>query len=136
MNEDDNTASTLFATGENLTRYLVIQSKNKEKTIISLSPFLIEKQIEGLIGTAKSVKKLKNQTLLVETTRKRHTVSLKKCTKFFNLQVEVKEYKSLHASKGIVRYKNLSPESKENILEYLQNQGVTQVKRFSVKKKK
>ena len=76
--DDDNNASTIFTTQENFAIFLIIESKNKEKTITSLSPFVIEKQIEAIIGTAKSVKKLKKQTLLVETTRKGQTENLKK----------------------------------------------------------
>ena len=76
--DDDNNASPIFTTQENFARFLIIESKNKEKPITSLSPFVIEKQIEAIIGTAKSVKKLKNQTLLVETTRKGQTENLKK----------------------------------------------------------
>ena len=41
-----------------LTKLLVIKSE-EAKPITSLSPFIIEKQIESLIGTPKSVKKLK-----------------------------------------------------------------------------
>ena len=91
--DDDNNASTIFTTQENFARFLIIESKNKEKPITSLSPFVIEKQIEAIIGTAKSVKKLKNQTLLVETTRKGQTENLKKLNnslicllKFRNIQ--------------------------------------------------
>ena len=58
--------------------YLIIESKDQEGPVTSLPPFVIEKQIEATIGTAKSVKKLKNQTLLVETTRKTQTENLKK----------------------------------------------------------
>ena len=68
----------LFTSQENFARFIIIESKNKEKPITSLSPFVIEKQIEAHIGTAKSVKKLKNETLLVETTRKTQTEKLKK----------------------------------------------------------
>ena len=41
-----------------LTKFLVIKSE-EAKPITSLSPFIIEKQIESLIGTPKSVKNLK-----------------------------------------------------------------------------
>ena len=71
--DDELDASTIFTTQENFARYLIIESTNNETPITSLSPFVIEKQIEALIGTPKSVKKLKNQTLLVETTRKQQT---------------------------------------------------------------
>ena len=43
-------------------RFLVIQSQDGSNPVTSLSPFVIEKQIESLIGTPKSVKKLKNKT--------------------------------------------------------------------------
>ena len=70
--------------------------KNNEKPITSLSPFVIEKQIEALIGTPNSVKKMRNQTLLVETTRKIQTEQLLKCKTFFNLSIEVSEQVASH----------------------------------------
>ena len=68
--DDEHIASVFFTSQDNFARYLIIKSKSKtsEKPITSLSPFVIEKQIEATIGTAKSVKKLKDHTLLVETT--------------------------------------------------------------------
>ena len=132
--DDEHEASTIFTSQENFARYLIIESKNKEKPITSLSPFVIEKQIESMIGTAKSVKKLKNGTLLVETTRKTQTENLKKQTSFFGVPVEVTEHKSLNSSKGIIRNPILRSETEENILEYLKPQGVTHVKRFTIRK--
>ena len=97
-------------------------------------PFVIEKQIEASIGTPKSVKKLRNGTLLVETTRKAQTEKLLKLNKFFNLPMEVTTHKTLNSSKSIIRDRNLKDETNENILEYLSPQGVTAVKRFKAKK--
>ena len=57
-----------------------------------------------------------------------------KVTQFFNLPVEVTRHKTLNSSKGIIRDRNLKGESEENIKEYFENQGVTNVKRFKVKK--
>ena len=59
--DDDNNATTIFTSQENFARFLIIESKNKEKPVTSLSPFVIEKQIEATIGTAKSVKMLKTK---------------------------------------------------------------------------
>ena len=132
--DDEIDSSTLFKTPDNFAKFLIIESKNKEKPITSLSPFVIEKQIEAMISTPKNVKKLKNGTLLIETTRKMQTDILLKSNKFFNLPVEVSPHKSLNSSKGIIRDRNLRGESDENILEYLTPQGVTAVKRFKVKK--
>ena len=81
--DDEHEASTIFTSQENFARYLINESKKKQRaTVTSLSPFVIEKQIESMIGTAKSVKKLKNGTLLVETTRKSQTENLKKTDLF------------------------------------------------------
>ena len=132
--DDELVASNIFTSQENFARYLIIESKNKEKPVASLSPFVIEKQIEAQIGTAKSVKKLKNGTLLVETTRKTQTENLKKMTSFFGVPVEVTEHKSLNSSKGIIRNPILKAETEENILDYLKPQGVTHVKRFTIRK--
>ena len=131
---DEIDTSTIFRTQENFAKFLIMESKNPEKPITSLSPFVIEKQIEALIGTPKSVKKMRNQTLLIETTRKIQTEQLLKCKTFFNLSVEVSEHKTLNSSKGIIRDKALKGESEENIKDYLQDQGVIAVKRFKIRK--
>ena len=76
---DEIDTSTIFRTQENFIKFLIMESKNTEKPITSPSPFVIEKQMEALIGTPKSVKKMRNQTLLIETTRKIQTEQLLKC---------------------------------------------------------
>ena len=52
--DDEHEASTIFTSQENFARYLIIESKNKEKPVTSLSPFVIEKQIESMIYLFKS----------------------------------------------------------------------------------
>lgn len=52
----DQTQNFVFKSNDSFPRFIVIQSQ-EEKAITSLSPFVIEKQIESVIGTPKSVKK-------------------------------------------------------------------------------
>ena len=131
---DEIDTSTIFRSQENFAKFLIIESTNKDKPITSLSPFVIEKQIEALIGTVKSVKKLRNQTLLVETTRKSQTENLLRTKTFLHLPVQVSEHKTLNSSKGIIRDRALKGESDDNIRENLQEQGVIAAKRFKAKK--
>ena len=132
--EDTQPTTFTFKANENFPNFLVISSK-EEKQVTSLSPFIIEKQIESLIGTPKNVKKkIKNGTLLVETNRKFQLENLLKITKFFNLNVTVTVHKTLNSCKGIVRDRMLKNETEENITEYLKQQGVTACKRFTIKK--
>ena len=84
----EQTPNFVFKGNETFARFLVIKSM-EEKAVTSLSPFIIEKQIESIIGSPKSVKKLKNKTLLVETNRKSQTENLLKTTTFFGLRVSV-----------------------------------------------
>ena len=43
-------------------------SDSQPKPLTKMSPFLIQKGIQGIVGTPKSVKKLKSGSLLVEVT--------------------------------------------------------------------
>ena len=72
---------------------------------------------------------MRNQTLLVERTQKIQNEQLLKY-KTFNLPVEVSEHKTLNSSKGIIIDKALKGETEENIKDYLQDQGVTAVKKI------
>ena len=132
--DDEIDTSFMYKPSDNFAKFLVIKSDNVEQPITSLSPFIIEKQIEALIGTPKTVKKLKNKTLLVETTRKTQTEHLLKVKQFFNLQVTVSEHTTLNTSKGIIRDRALKGESEQSIVDYLKNQGVVAAKRFKINK--
>ena len=66
--EDDTQPTTFtFKANENFPKFLVISSK-EDKPITSLSPFIIEKQIESIIGTPKNVKKLKMELFWLKQT--------------------------------------------------------------------
>ena len=129
----DQSSHFIFKSIETFPRFLVIQSE-EAKEITSLSPFVIEKQIESLIGTPKSVKKMKNKTLLVETNRKSQSDNLLKTKTFFGLKVSVTEHKSLNTSKGIIHDRMLKGEKEDDIVEYLKEQVVVACKRFTIKK--
>ena len=139
IDDDLATSNFVFSGNDTFPRFLVIQSQDGSNPVTSLSPFVIEKQIESLIGTPKSVKKLKNKTLLVKTNRKSQTENLLKVTSFFNLKVSVSQHNrhnSLNSSKGIIRDRMLKGESEDSIVEYLRPQGVTGCKRFEIKKRR
>ena len=85
---DDDKMPTLFTIQGKIPTILIIKSYY-EKPVTSLSPFIIEKQIQCLIGTVKSVEKHRDDTLLIETSTKRQTENLSKINIFFNLPVTV-----------------------------------------------
>ena len=112
-------------------RFITIESKSSP--ITSLSPFIIEKVISSNI-TPKSVKKFfLNDTLLVEVEKRKHEDFLLKMTMFINITVKTYPHKSLNTSKGVVRSKELSLCTLEEIKKELKRQDVIDVKRVSIK---
>ena len=100
-------------------RFLIIHSEEEGKDISLLSPFLIEKAIMSIAGEPKSIKNLRSGDLLIQCTKQPH-------------ETTVKPHKSLNTSKGIVRCPALSKQSCEHILEFMGEQGVTDVRRINV----
>ena len=88
-------------------RFLLIEATGKEP-ITKLSPFLIQKYIQGHFGTVDSVKKLKSDQLLIETNRKSISEKILKITEFCSKPVKVTPHLSLNSSKGVIRCPDLS----------------------------
>ena len=55
---------------DNFARFLIIKSDEGEDQITNLSPFVIEKQIEAILGTPKSVKKTEKQNIISRNKQK------------------------------------------------------------------
>ena len=53
---DSGTLNLVFNGNDTFSRFLALQSQDGSDPVTSLFPFVIEKQIESLIGTPKSVK--------------------------------------------------------------------------------
>ena len=125
--------SDIDLTTQNFPRFIVIQSTDK-LPITKVSPFVIEKSIKGLIGTVDSVKKIKNDCLLIETNRKQISDKILKLSEFCSLKVKTFPHSSLNFSKGVIRCPDLSGLSEEEILAELTPQGVSGVRRISFSK--
>ena len=52
-------------------KFLVIEARDEKNPLSKVSPFLISKAIEGMVGTTQQIKKLGNGALLVEKKRKK-----------------------------------------------------------------
>ena len=95
-----------------------------DSPLVNLSPFIIEKVITANLKP-KTVKKLKNGNILVEVERK------KTCR--FSAENEDFSYQNHNASKGVVRSQELSFCPLEEIKKELKPQGVTELKRVTIK---
>ena len=114
-------------------RFLVIGSSNDE-ALKKLSPFAIQKGLEGLAGEPKSVKKLRSGSLLIECATESHSKNLLKSKLLCNISINVTPHTTLNSSKGVVRSRDLEGVSEEEICENLSSQGVSSVKRINVRR--
>ena len=99
-----------------------------------LSPFVIEKCIQSIVGHPKTIKKLKSGDLLLEVDRPKQVENLLKTTKIFDLKVKISLHQCLNSSKGVIRCPELRPCSDKEIIDNLTDQGVTGVRNVSVRK--
>ena len=111
-------------------RFQIIHSEVEGKDISLLSPFLIHKTIMSMAGEPKSIKR--SGDLLIQCAKEPHEKSLLKMKTFCGLKCSVTPHRSLNTSKGIVRCPALIRQSNEHILEFMAEQGVTDVRRINV----
>ena len=78
----------------------------EDTPITKLSPFIIEKTLNSLIK-AESVKKLINNTLLIEVEKKNVLRPTTKTKILLQLKIKVYPYNTLNSSKGVVRSPDL-----------------------------
>ena len=118
----------------NWPRFLVIQDEVKESnTLMKLSPFAISKGITGLASKPVSVKKT-SFGLLVEVSEKSHSDNLLRSTVLANVPIKVTAHRTLNSSKGVIRCRELSGMTEEEIAHELRDQSVSTVKRILIQK--
>ena len=98
----------------------------------SLSPFLVHKTIMSLTGEPKSIKTLRSSDLLIQCAKELHEKTLLQMNTFCNLKCSVTPHSSPNASKGIVCSPALSKVTPEHIIEFMAEQGITDVRRITV----
>ncbi|XP_046685447.1 uncharacterized protein LOC124371177 [Homalodisca vitripennis] len=111
--------------------FLVLSHKEDGKTLTKVSPFLIHKSLVACGGQPKSIRKLRNGTILVEAANCIQSKKFLKMTSFFDqVPITVQPHASLNSSKGIVFCRDLMDCSEEEIKDELQCEMVTDVVRI------
>lgn len=113
-------------------RFLVIE-RIDEGNFDKVSPFVIAKQLFGLVGDLKTIKKTK-EGLLVETVSEAQACRLLKLEKLGIYSTRTRPHKTLNFSKGVVSCPDFLNCTTDEILEELQQEGVIEVKRIMTKR--
>ena len=110
-------------------RFIVISPSEPEKPL-KLSPFAIQKGIEGLAGNPKSIRKLRSGDLLVEVSKKAHAKNILNSNMLANIPVKCSPHKGLNSSRGVFRCSELKYCTEAEIKNELKDQGVTDIRRI------
>ncbi|GBN43363.1 hypothetical protein AVEN_80825-1 [Araneus ventricosus] len=116
------------------TFFLIKRISTCNETFHSVSPFLVERAITGSIGDVKSTKKLRSGDLLVEVQSRKQSEQIVKLKTFSNILVTVSPHATLNSSKGVITCGELLNVPTEEILKELQGQGVSHVRRISIRR--
>ncbi|XP_067133887.1 uncharacterized protein [Centruroides vittatus] len=113
--------------------YLIVHATG-EKPLAKCSPFLIQKLFESTIGHLKKTQKLRSGDLLVETASPQQTVKLLSMKTLGDMAISVTPHVSLNSSRGVISEFDLMSEEESDIQIGLSDQGVTSVRRISIRR--
>ena len=105
----------------------------EEVCLAKFSPFLIEKVISTR-ASLKNVKKTRNGNLLVEVDSQRQAENILKIKTFHTTKCRAYPHEKLNTSKGVIRSRELALATEDKIASALGKQGVTNIKRISIRK--
>ena len=100
--------------------------KKEDESISLLSPFLVH----SLTGEPKSINNRRAGDLLIQCAKEKHETTLLELKNFCGLKCTVTPHSSLNICKGIVHCPALNKQSCQHILEFMKDQGVTDVRRI------
>lgn len=113
--------------------FLIIE-RTDEEDFSKVSPFLISKFLNGYAGELKNVKKLKNGTMLIETSNGKQSEKLMKCENFAGqFPIKVSIHSSLNFSKGVIRCYDLQFLEIEEIKKELSH-AINDIVRIKIKR--
>ncbi|GBM98004.1 hypothetical protein AVEN_22935-1 [Araneus ventricosus] len=116
------------------TFYMIKRNSTANETFHTVSPFLVEKAITETVGEIKSTKKLRSGDLLVEVHSRKQSQQIVKLKNFSNIPISISPHASLNSSKGVITCGELLNVATEEILQELQGQGMSHVRRISIRR--
>lgn len=102
-----------------------------EGSFEKVSPFYIQKCLEGVAGPLKTVKRLRNGTLLLETSYRKQVSQLLKCEKLGEFAVKCERHLGLNRSKGVIVCRDLIDLGSEELLKEWERDKVVAVQQIT-----
>lgn len=110
--------------------FLRIKPKDENFPIAKLNPFLIQKTIDSFCGSVKSLKKIRDGSILVKTKNSNQSQKLLTLNKIGETEITVQRDDKLNTCKGVCFSTEANFCSEAELLENLKDQKVIEIKRF------
>lgn len=128
---NDLTKSLFFKDQPDDSMYVVMTRTDPDMTMSTISPFAIDKGIEGICGPVKKVSRMRNETLLIQTKNNKQAQKLLAAKSFGGIaKIAVTEHNTLNTCKGIISCFDLCACSDDEIKEGLKSQKVIEIERI------
>ena len=114
-------------------RWFVVQSVDSEHPISKLSPFILDKAIRSAVGTVKTIRSLRNGDFLLEVSSAVQSRIVNKLDNLAGCPVTASPHRTLNSCKGVIRCGPLVDCDKEDTLNELKPQGVSDITNITVK---
>lgn len=115
-------------------KFLIIHAEDETKSLTKVSPFTIAKELEKVIGKTYNARKLTTGDLQVEVHTRQQSSALLSLTNIGGTPVSVSRHRTLNIVKGVISNDELLDCSDSEIEEGLQNEGVIQAKRITMRR--
>ncbi|KAM7293541.1 hypothetical protein ISCGN_026671 [Ixodes scapularis] len=92
---------------EHFVKFFVVHSEDNQRPAAKLSPFIVAKVLEHLIGHSYQAKKLHSGDLLVEVTTQEQSVAIQKMKSIVETSVTVTPHRTLNTVRGVISEEDL-----------------------------
>lgn len=130
----DETVNFLTKPKEIFPCFHVIHSESPDKTVRTLSPFLVSKSLTDALGPGYKVTKLASGDLLLEVHDKTQYERLTNLVAFGDIRVSVTPHRSLNTTRGVVSEQDLLDLSEAELLEGWKEEHVINVQRIKIRR--
>ena len=132
-NEEASPIDRRLDDGNGFPRFLVVSSANTDTSLNKLNCFVVGKAFKCQVGSLKTVRPLQRGDILAETTSKSQSDRVLSLKDLAGVPVVVTPHRSLNTSKGVIRCREIALCDKEEIVQELKSQGVTDATVITVK---
>ncbi|XP_064461589.1 uncharacterized protein LOC135371469 [Ornithodoros turicata] len=115
-------------------KILILQAEDQSKALASISPFLVAKTLEQVIGKAYNAKKLRTGDTHIEVQSRQQSSALLSLKQIGDILVLVTAHRTLNTVRGVISSEELLQCSETEIEEGLKDQGVISAKRISIRR--